>query len=216
MDDLEHAGHHQHRADEDDAGDGEGDHIEPRNDAEHDLGDAEGDEPAPAGARAGAGVGRGEVAHGADGNELRHRYGNPPASGRLFPSGRGRMRPRSGPTGDRVVQGQPMIGTCLGRLSPVIPRVTRRHDRRRSAQAGAIGQPAARRAGRGLRRHRHQPALRLQGQPAAVRRRADRRTVEIMGILSLIFWSLDADRHGEIRHARSCAPTTAARAASWR
>ena len=50
--DLEHAGHQQQCADEDDAGDGEGDHVEPGDHAQHELGDAEGDEPAPAGARA--------------------------------------------------------------------------------------------------------------------------------------------------------------------
>ena len=60
---------------------------------------------------------------------------------------------------------------------------------RRPSQAGSIG-VAARRARRGLWRHRHQPALRLQGQHAAFRRRADRDQPRCMGILSLIFWSL--------------------------
>ena len=51
--DLEHAGHQQQGTNEDDAGDGKRDDVEPGDDAEHQLRDAEGDKPAPAGAWAG-------------------------------------------------------------------------------------------------------------------------------------------------------------------
>ena len=93
VDDLEHAGHHQQRADEDDAGDGEGDHVEPRDDAQHELDDAEGNEPAPAGARAGIGAGGGQVAHAADVNENGRRWQPAPPGACFAQAGRVCVRP---------------------------------------------------------------------------------------------------------------------------
>ena len=43
---------------------------------------------------------------------------------------------------------------------------------------------------RRLRRHRHQPALCVEGQPGRISRAKCVTNLEIMGILSLIFWSL--------------------------
>ena len=91
--DLEHAGHHQQRADEDDAGDGEGDDVEPGDDAQHKLGNTEGDEPAPPGLRAKMVGGCCQVAHGPNVNDECAARATWPGSRRLFHPGGARMRP---------------------------------------------------------------------------------------------------------------------------
>ncbi len=65
---LEGAGHKQQRADEDHAGDGEGDHVEPGDNAKRELGYAEGNEPAPGGARTLFAIGD-EIAHSGNVND---------------------------------------------------------------------------------------------------------------------------------------------------
>ena len=88
MHDLEHARHQQQRTNEDDAGNGEGDDIEPGDDAQHKLGDPEGNEPSPSSAGTGAASGSSHVAHAIDVNEVSGAV----ATRRLFHPGGARMR----------------------------------------------------------------------------------------------------------------------------
>ena len=99
-------------------------------------------------------------------------------------------------------------------------RGTPRHPMRRqrphpAAQRRRV-RPGHRRARRGVRRHRHQPAVRAADGVRARRRRGQadhgrRLRRHLAGVL------VDhADRVGQVRRCSSCAPTTTARAASWR
>ena len=81
-----------------------------------------------------------------------------------------------------------------------------------SAQSGAD----ARRAGRGVRRYRHQPALRHAPDRAGGRRPRCRAGSRSMASLSLIFWALIDRGDDQICRSSSCAPTTMAKAACWR
>ena len=78
------------------------------------------------------------------------------------------------------------------------------------AHARAIRGPGARRARHRLRRHRHEPALHAARVRALRRAGGRRRAADVLGVLSLIFWSLTmvvtvkyltfimrADNHGE-------------------
>ena len=83
-------------------------------------------------------------------------------------------------------------------------------QRPRRTTAGRLPALIARRARHRLRRHRHEPALRAQGVHHRRARRRARRATNVLGVLSLIVWSLTlvvtvkylvfvmrADNHGE-------------------
>ena len=83
------------------------------------------------------------------------------------------------------------------------------------ARLGRPARPHARRARRGLRRHRHQPALHDARGLRPCRRAAPERGRRARRALARLLVA-DPDRHASSTSSSSCAPTTAARAACWR
>ena len=76
--------------------------------------------------------------------------------------------------------------TASGVSAAASTRPPASHPVARSSGLGAL----SRRARRGLRRYRHQPAVRAAGQPGACSHGIAITSGEVLGILSLIFWSL--------------------------
>ena len=101
----------------------------------------------------------------------------------------------------RVLQPSPEPGRGAGRPDsvlahdhrPGLPAPPRRRVSapRNTPARDSLAVTALGRARRGLRRHRHQPALRAQGVLRAGVRPRRRRAANVLGVLSLIFWSLN-------------------------